>query len=123
MHILDTTSEQASSFAFRAPPAHSASTIAKKRMMDLLQNILIKVKKTLKNQKALYKNQKAIATHLSTLEDPLILLSLSEKDSEEEATDEAPLDGDEDEDDNAAAVGDEEDEDDEDEDKEEESDD
>lgn len=61
------------------------------------------VKKSLKNQKGLCINQKAIATRLSmaTLENPLTLLSLSENDSEEEAIDEAPLDGDdlEDEDD------------------------
>lgn len=81
--------------------------------MDLLQNVLIKVKKSLKNQKL-------IVTHLSiaTPEDPLILLSLSEDDSEDEAVGEMPLGGDdlgdEDDDDDGAADGDEEDKDDED---------
>lgn len=116
MHILDMTGEQLFGSAFCAPPAHSTSTSAKKRMMNLLQNILLKVKKSLKNQNTLCMNQKAIATSLSmaTPEDPLTLLSLSEEDSEEEAADEAPLDGDEDEDDGGATDGDEEDEDDED---------
>lgn len=121
MHILDTTGEQPSGSAFRAPPTRSTSASAKKRMMDLLQNILLKVKKSLKNHKAPCMNQKAITTHLSmiTPEDPFTLLSISEDDSEEEAADEAPLKGVEDEVDDGVADGDEEDADEDDEDEEE----
>lgn len=119
MHILDTSGDQSVGTTFRAPLARSASATIKKRMIDLLHNILLKVQKSLKNQKTLCKNQKVIATHqsIATLEDPLILLSLSDDDFEDEAADEAPLSGedlgdeDEDEDDDGAADGDEEDED------------
>lgn len=84
--------------------------------MDLLQTILLKVKTSLRNQKALYKNQKVITTLLSisTFEDPLTLLSLSENDSEYEIVGTTHLSWEDlgDEDDNGAVDGDEEDEDD-----------
>lgn len=115
---MDMTSDQSFGSTFHAPPARFTSATAKKRMMNLLQNVRIKLKKGLKNQKALCKNQKAIVTHLSmaTPEDPLILLSLSEDDFEEEVAGEAPLGEDDfrdgDEDDDGAADGDKDDEDD-----------
>lgn len=79
MHILDTIGDQLVGTAFRAPLASSASAYVKKRIMDLLQNKLIKVKKSLKNQKTLYRNLKAIVTHLSiaTPKVPLTVISLS----------------------------------------------
>lgn len=51
------------------------------------------MKKSLKNQKALWRNQKAIATHLSlaTLKDLITLISFSEDDSENEVGGEAHL--------------------------------
>lgn len=72
------------------------------------------MKKSLKNQKALCKNQKVIVTHLSivTPEDPLTLISLSDDDFEDEVAGEEHLNeeelGVEDEEDDEEADGDEE---------------
>lgn len=79
------------------------------------------MKKSLKNRKAFCKNQKAIVTHLSitTLKDPLILITLSEDDSEDEVVGEKHVSGedvgDADEEDDEEADGDEDDKEDEDE--------
>lgn len=116
MHILDIIGDQPVGTVCCAIPSRSASTTAKKRMMDLLQNILIKVKKSLKNQKALYKNKKVIVTRLSiaTPEDPLTRISLNEDDSKDEVVGQEHLSGedlgDEDEEDDEEADDDEEDE-------------